>query len=521
MQSPEAARWREAAEAEYNSLVSHDTFKLVEHPPGVKVLGSRWVFKTKRHTDGTVARYKGRIVVQGFRQTVTAGEDYNIDELAAPVAAMNSVRLTVATAAYNDWDCLQCDVDTAYLYSAVSEDIYVEQPHGFEVRGPNGEILVWKLQRSLYGLKQSAYNWNNTISSYFSELGFTASPADYCVFVRATNDNDIVIIALYVDDLVITGANRDSLEAVKARIGTRFKIKDLGDVHHLLGMRVTRDRQQGMVKLDQEHFIIEMLERFDMATCNKVRSPALPGDTVTKESCPTSTEEIAVMKEVPYRSLVGSLMYAAHVTRPDIANTVRGLGTVAHNPGEEHWLKAKRCLRYLSGTKELGLVYWRKDRLEEQQLLLTGYVDADWAGDSHSGRSTSGCLFMVAGGAVAFASRLQKSVARSTMEAEYMALFEAAQMAIILRDLLQHMRQPQLEPTIIFEDNTACIALANSQGYTKRSRHVNIKYHFTREQVQSGIITVQQIGTKEQLADGLTKNVSPARLEELRDVIMG
>ena len=286
-------------------------------------------------------------------------------------------------------------------------------------------------------------------------------------------------------------------------------------------MRVARDRGQGIMKLDQEHFIKEMLERYGMETCNKVRSPALPGETLTKESCPTTSEDIEAMREIPYRSLVGSLMYAAYVTRPDIANTVRGLGTVAHCPGEEHWLKAKRCLRYLAGTKELGLVYWHKDCLEEQELLLTGYVDADWAGDSDSGRSTSGYLFMVAGGVVAFASRLQKSVARSTMEAEYMALFEAAQMAIVLRDLLEHMQQKQKEPTIIFEDNTACIALANTQGYTKRSRHVNIKYHFTKEQVQDGIISVLQIGTKEQLADGLTKNVTPVRLEELRDSIMG
>jgi hypothetical protein len=204
MRSPDAARWREAAVAEYESLVYHDTFKLVQPPPGAKVLGCRWVFKTKRHTDGTIVRYKGRVVVQGFRQT--AGEDYAIDELSAPVAAMNSVRTTLATAAYHDWDCLQCDVDTAYLNARVSEDLYMAQPPGFEYTGPGGELLVCKLERSLYGLKQSAYNSNNTISGYFSELGFDSSAADHCVFVRKTDINDVGIIALYVDDLVITGA---------------------------------------------------------------------------------------------------------------------------------------------------------------------------------------------------------------------------------------------------------------------------------------------------------------------------
>ena len=519
MRGADAASWREAAESEYTSLQNHSTFHLVERPAGAKVLGCRWVFKTKRHTDGTVVRHKARVVVQGYRQT--PGEDYQEDEISAPVVAMDAIRATAAIFAFHDWDCLQADVNVAYLHAPLKQrGIYMAQPEGFIEFGDNGEELVCELDRSLYGLKQSAFNWNETISIYFNSLGFEAAAADDCIFVRSGSNGDLVIVALYVDDLIITGPRRSSLEAVKEQIAARFEIKDLGEVGHLLGMRITRDRELGTVKLDQQHYIEAMLERYDMALCNKVRTPALPGETVTKESCLNDSAAAEEMAAVPYRSVVGSLMYAAHVTRPDIANAVRGLGTVAHDPSEDHWVKAKRCLRYLAGTKELGIVFHRK-AFAEEELTLTGFVDADWAGDSSSGKSTTGYLFKLAGGVVAYASRLQKSVARSTMEAEYMALFEATQMAVLLRNLLEHMKQPQPEPTSLYEDNAACLILANTPGYTKRSRHVNIKYHYSKEQVREGTVAVEQIGTKEQLADGLTKNNTPARFEELRNATMG
>jgi hypothetical protein len=222
----------------------------------------------------------------------------------------------------------------------------------------------------------------------------------------------------------------------------------------------------------------------------------------------------------PYLSIVGTLQYLAHTTRPDICNSVRNLARFSHNPGEAHYVAAKRIVRYVAGTQELGLVYKSRKRSGEP-LQLTGYADASWGDCPDSARSTTGLIFFLAGGPIAFTSRTQKSVARSTMEAEYMALFEAAQVAQRLRELLQHLGVRIEHPTTLFEDNAACVITANGDGHTKGAKHIEIRYHFTRELVKKNIVQIEKVGTEVQLADGLTKNVPLARLEQLRAILLG
>ena len=295
-------------------------------------------------------------------------------------------------------------------------------------------------------------------------------------------------------------------------------MKDLGPVGTLLGMSVTRNRQQGWLKIDQNRYIKDVLKRYNMETCHPTATPANPGDILSKEDNASTAEEIQQMAAIPYRSVVGSLMYAAHVTRLDVANAVRVLARYMANPGEKHWMAAKRCLRYLAGTPELGITYRRGDASIPQ---LSGYSDATWAGDLDNARSTTGVAFMLAGGAVSFTSRLQQTVARSSMESEYMALFEAAQLAKQLRDLLAHLGAEQRSPTKIYEDNEACATIANPRSYTRRARHIDVRFHFTREAVEQGIIELTRIATNDQLADILTKNLPSPQLPKLRNLLMG
>ena len=515
VRSPFRREWEEAAREEYDSLLAHKTFSLVPLPAGRKAVGSKWVFKTKRNAEGRVIRYKARLVAQGFSQK--PGVDYVPDELSAPVARMDSIRTTLALAAHYNWTVLQMDVDTAYLNADVTEDIYMRQPQGFIQQGRNGQDLVFKLHRSLYGLKQSAFNWNTTISTYFAELGFLATPADPCVFSAEKGDT-IVIIVLYVDDLLITGNQDSALNTVKGQISSRFKMKDLGEVSNLLGMNVTRNRQEGWLKIDQERYIQDILKRYNMESCHSTTTPATPGEILTKEDCAAEGQQLDPTTH-PYRSIVGSLMYAGHVTRPDISNSVRILARYLESPGEKHWAAAKKCIRYLAGTKSLGITYRRGSVGELPKLQ--GFSDANWAGDLDNARSTTGVVFMLAGGAISFTSRLQQTVARSSMESEYMALYEAAQTAQQLRQLLTHLGVEQPSATEIFEDNEACATIANPKSYTRRSRHIDVRFHFTREAVENGIIAISMVSTDDQLADLLTKNLPAPRLSKLRSALMG
>ena len=515
VRGPFRREWEAAAQEEYDSLLAHKTFSIVPLPAGRKAVGSKWVFKTKRNAEGRVIRYKARLVAQGFSQK--PGVDYVPDELSAPVARMDSIRTTLALAAHYNWTVLQMDVDTAYLNADVTEDIYMRQPQGFIQQGRNDQNLVFKLHRSLYGLKQSAFNWNTTISTYFKELGFLATPADHCVFSAEKGDT-IVIIVLYVDDLLITGNQDSALNTVKGQISSRFKMKDLGEVSNLLGMNVTRNRQEGWLKIDQERYIQDILKRYDMESCHSTTTPATPGEILTKEDCAAEGQQLDPTTH-PYRSVVGSLMYAGHVTRPDISNAIRILARYLESPGEKHWAAAKKCIRYLAGTKSLGITYQRGSVGELPKLQ--GYSDANWAGDLDNARSTTGVVFMLAGGAVSFTSRLQQTVARSSMESEYMALYEAAQTAQQLRQLLTHLGVEQPNATEIYEDNEACATIANPKSYTRRSRHIDVRYHFTREAVENGIITISMVSTDDQLADLLTKNLPAPRLSKLRGALMG
>jgi len=252
-----------------------------------------------------------------------------------------------------------------------------------------------------------------------------------------------------------------------------------------------------------------------MESCHATTTPATPGEILTKEDCAAEGQQLDPTTH-PYRSVVGSLMYAGHVTRPDISNAVRILARYLESPGEKHWAAAKKCIRYLAGT----VITYRRGNVGEFPNLQ-GYSDANWAGDLDNARSTTGVVFMFAGGAISFTSRLQQTVARSSMESEYMALYEAAQTAQQLRQLLTHLGVEQPSATEIYEDNEACATIANPKSYTRRSRHIDVRFHFTREAVENGIIAISMVSTDDQLADLLTKNLPAPRLSKLRSAVMG
>ena len=432
----------------------------------------------------------------------------------APVPKMVTIRVVIDMAARKNWELDNMDVDTAFLNADIKEEIYIKQPKGFEEYGSNGEELVCKLKKSIYGLKQASRNWNDTIDQWMRSYGFKAANADPCLYVKGSEEHDdILVVVIWVDDLIIAGSNVKVVADFKRAISTRFKMKDLGALRWILGMEIRRDRPNRRIEISQEAYIDQMLKKFGMDDCKAVGTPAEGVlNRVSIEEGGTADKQ--------YMSIVGSLLYAATVTRPDIAFAVQALGRHMQASKQEHMIAAKRVLRYLQGTKKIGLIYqagaMRERNGSRDCPSIVGFCDADWAGDLDTRRSTTGFVFMMESGAVSWGSKLQPTVALSSAEAEYMAACGAVQEAIHLRQLLNDLGYVQDKPTVIFEDNQGCIALTENPVFHRRTKHIDIRYHFIREKVASGEVVLKYVPNADQLADLLTKGLPKPRTMALR-----
>ena len=495
--SDNASEWREALDSEYKSLMENHTWDLVDLPPGREAIPCKWVFKVKYKENGDVDRFKARLVAKGYVQK--HGIDY--EETFSPVVRFSSIRVLLSFALQNDMIIHQMDVVTAFLHGELKEEIYMVQPNGFTKKGK--DKLVCKLQKSLYGLKQAPRCWNKAFQEYMITLGFSQSTADPCVYIQVNDQCILTIVAVYVDDLILMCNSQDRMQELKQNLASRFKMKDMGPLHFLLGVTVVQGKD--CIAIHQKQYILKLLKRFGMEDAYPVSTPADVNTKLVKSD--------GVSKEVDsseYQSLVGSLLYAAIATRPDIAHAVGAVSKFCSNPSKVHLNAAKRILRYLKGTLESTLMYSKSECASP-----TGYADANWAGDLDTRRSTSGNLFRMSGGAVSWASKTQSSVALSSSEAEYMALSMATQEATWIQKLLSDLKiDPQ--PIRIMEDNQGAIAIARNPVSHSRTKHIDIRYHYVREALERGIIDIEYCPTEFMAADLLTKPLPKSRFETLR-----
>ena len=405
----DAPLWQEAAQAEYNALLEHGVWDLAECPADRKPIGCGWVFRIKYKADGTVEHYKAHLVAKGFAQKPHL--DYT--ETFAPVVKFASLRTIIAVAAMEDLELDSMDISSAFLNGDLDEEIYMSQPEGFAV--PGKEHLVCRLKKSLYGLKQSPRQWYQKLNETFMQLGFRRIQSDNCIYVWA-KDGLRIMIPVFVDDLTLAATGRPLMDSIKAELQRKFKMRDLGPLHYILGIQVIRDRSKRLIYLSQAKHIEDVLSKHNMSNCRPVSTPLDKSVTLSKDDCPDSPDEVAYMSSVPYLSAVGSLMYLAVGTRPDIAYAVGALSRFNSNPGRVHWQQCQRVFRYLQGTRDLMLQYGGKS-----DIKLDVYSDADYAGDLDSARSTSGYAAFIGTSLVSWASRRQPVVAKSTTEAEYIA----------------------------------------------------------------------------------------------------
>ena len=496
--SPDNKHWLEAMEKEMSSLKSNEVYDLVELPKDRKVVGSKWVYKRKMKADGSIERYKARLVAQGFTQR--AGQDY--DETFSPVVRSESLRTTIAIAVQNDMMLHHMDVTSAFLNGDL-EEVFMKQPEGFEVKGK--EQMVYKLKKSLYGLKQAPRCWNMTLDQQLKKLGFIQSSSDPCLYI-SNSEGELFIIAVYVDDMLLVTRNQKKMKEVKHKLSTQFEIKDLGDLHYILGVSVIQNSSEKSVWIGQPAYTSTVIEKFGLTNAKPVDTPTAAGSKLT-----TATDDDELIDTSLYQSAVGSLQYLSTMTRPDISFAVSNVAKFCSKPSKEHWVAVKRIMRYLKGTLNYGLLY-KKSKLN----TCVGYSDADWAGDVNDRKSTSGYIFQVGGTAVSWKSQKQSCTALSTAEAEYVALSQAAQEAIWLRQLNSDLLSDSCEPTVLYEDNQAAICLSKNPQSHGKSKHIDIRYHFIREQVSKGTIEVKYCPTNDMIADILTKGLGKEKFHKLR-----
>jgi hypothetical protein len=428
LSSPEAADWKKAMNAEYEALKRNQTWIIVDRPQGKKTVESRWVLRTKFKKDGSVDRRKARLVAKGFTQK--PGIDFN--ETFAPVARLGSIRLFMAIAVELGLQVHQLDFTSAYLNGEIEEEVFMEVPSDFydilnerESRKFRGN-KVCLIRKALYGLKQSGRQWYKKLDEKLKQQKLKPLNSDPCVYINK-EDGNIVIVVIYVDDLMVASDNPRKLQRLKSELSKSFEMKDLGPLSFCLGIEFTQDVKKQTITMSQSKYIKETLSRFNMENCKGVTTPINPNEKLSKEMCPKTEEEKKAVEMLPYQSLVGSLMYLAVSTRPDIAHAVSMLSQFNANFGEQHWRAAKRVLRYLKNTENLGLMF-KKSGQE-----LVGYADADWGASIDDRRSYTGYVFNFANAAVSWESRKQRTVAMSSTEAEYMALSESTKEAIHLK----------------------------------------------------------------------------------------
>jgi transposase InsO family protein len=484
--------WKEAMDREIGSLEHAGTWTTVPRPAGRNIVGCKWVFRLKRKADGSVDKYKARLVARGFTQIY--GVDYY--DTYSPVARLASFRLILAVAARNDWDVEAFDFNSAYLNGELDadEEIYMQEPPGYE-SGEAGSVK--RLLKALYGLKQAGRKWYDALRAAVTDLGFRVTKADPGVFTARIED-DVLILAVHVDDCAMTGSSPKLILLYKEKLNARYALTDLGEVSWLLGIQVTHDCATRSISLSQKAYIESIIARFSLADAKAYSTPMVPSASYSKADSPASATEAAHMRKVPYREAIGSLMYASVATRPDITFAVSTLSQFLENPGEAHWEAVKRVFRYLSGTRDVALTYGG----ERHDLL--GFTDADGASQEHR-RAISGHAFIIDGGAVSWSSRKQELVTLSTAEAEYVAATHAAKEGIWLRRVAGEILLSEPEPMMLYCDNQAALKLAQDDNYHARTKHIDIRYHFIRDVVQRGLIELQYCPTDDMTADILTK----------------
>ena len=446
------------------------------------------------------------------------GIDYN--ETFAPIVKIDTLRTVLGLIAVHDLETGQVDVNNAFTESTLKWLIYMNPPPGVEVK----EDECLRLLQSLYGLKQAASDWYRTCSKELVQLGFTASISDPCMFL---NKKRSLIILVYVDDISIASPYKEQIAWFKTEFAQRFKIKDLGELKHILGMEIERDRAKRTLTVSQYLYVKKLLRDLSIEedTHKKATIPMNGYDSIQP-----ATDEEARIDTTEYARIIGTLMHLMVHTRPDIAFALGKLSQFMKDPTERHGHGVKALLRYIRSSCDRKITYGKGEP------KLIGFSDTDYTADKADRKSTLGQVFIFAGGPISWASKKQKSVATSTTEAEYIALSECSRQVLWFKHLFEELGYPTYAmdannllnlKTLENEqakielrgDNTASIKLVKNNQVCGRLKHIDVAYHFIRDLQRDGQIDVSYISTDDMTADGLTKPLEKVKFQRFIELL--
>jgi len=475
--------WQTAMKAELQALEATKTWDIVSLPQGKKPIACKWVYKVKCKADGSLERLKARLVVKGYTQK--EGIDYT--ETFSPVVKLTTIRVLMTLAVKRKWHLHQLDVNNAFLHGDLHEEIYMHLPLGVSSPLPNA---VCKLNKSLYGLKQASRQWYAKLSEVLFQRGYKHSENDYSLFCKKTA-HSVVFLAVYVDDILLTGNDEAEITSLKTFLDHTFKIKDLGYAHYFLGIEILRT-DRGLL-LTQRKFTLELLDEFHANTSSSVCCPL---DYNTK----LSPHEGTLLPDPSiYRRLIGKLNFLTN-TRPDIAFSVQHLSQFLQAPREPHFKAAFHVLRYLNREPSLGILLSHSPTFD-----LLAYCDADWASCVHSRKSVSGFVVFLGDTLIAWKSKKQTTISLSSAEAEYRSLRRLVAELSWLSRLLHELGLTNITPIPVKCDNMAAMYIAKNPVFHERTKHIEVDCHFVRHKLMEGLIELSFVPTQKQLADLLTK----------------
>jgi hypothetical protein len=487
--------WVDAMQQELLQFDKLGVWKLVDRPDRSesKTIGTRWVYKCKKDDKGVVVCNKARLVVQGFRQI--EGIDYN--EVYAPVARLEAIRIFLAYASYKGFKVFQMDVKSAFLYGIVHEQVYVEQPPGFV--DPIHPDKVYLLNKALYGLHQAPRSWYETLAMFLKEQGFRRGLIDQTLFIKEV-DGELLLVQIYVDDIIFGSTNVALCREFEAMMQKKFEMSQMGEMDFFLGLQV--DQSSKGIFIHQTKYVHDILNKFQMTDSKPIGTPLVINHGIGVD------EKGEPVDPTMYRAMIGSLMYLT-ASRPDIMFPTCLLSRYQSKPKMSHFMAVKRILRYLKGCPDKGLWYPRDDKFD-----LVAFSDSDYGGCKLDAKSTSaGCQFL-GGRLVTWQCKKQTAVAQSTCEARYIAASSCCAQVLWIQ---QQMRDYGYEflNTPINVDNEAAINITRNPVQHSKTKHIDIKYHFIRDCFEKKLIDVVKIHTDHQRADLFTKAFDKSRFEYL------
>lgn len=491
-------KWLEAMTDEFQALIRNNTWKLVPLPSQRKVIGCKWVFRIKQNPDGSLQKYKARLVAKGFHQV----HGFDFKETFSPVVKPVTVRTVLTLAISRGWYIKQLDVNNAFLNGILEEEVYMQQPPGFE---SSDKKLVCRLQKAIYGLKQAPRAWFERLATTLIQFGFQTSKCDPSLFTF-TSDGHHVIMLIYVDDIIVTGDHLPLIQSLTNKLNEQFALKQLGDLEYFLGIEVKR-LQDGSLFLSQTKYVRDLLAKANMLDAKSLPTPMISSAKLSKHG--TDLLEDASF----YRSIVGALQYAT-ITRPEICFSVNKACQFLSQPLDSHWKSVKRILRYLSGTLHHGLLL--QPSSPHTPISLTAFSDADWGSDPDDRKSTSGSCIYLGPNLVSWWSKKQNLVARSSTEAEYRSLANTAAEVLWIQSLLTELKVPFQTP-VLYCDNLSTVSLSHNPVLHAKTKHMELDIFFLREKVINKSLIVNHLPAQDQIADLLTKPLSSLRFLTLRD----